>query len=150
MRAFVVYKSPMRLRGLTLLPVVLTAVLVLATGCGGDDAKPTSSPSSSPSLTGPGTDPSANFTTADEFMQALAANTKADLAGAEALVAPKSAAARYLVKAQDGVSAGPLTLTAVSKGTYRLCAGTDCTVISDIVLADGKISSFKVDGKQAR
>lgn len=135
-------------------PISLAAVVLCLSlgvaGCGGDDPKPEGAGTPTPSITGPGTDPSANFTTADEFMQALAANTKADLAGAEALVAPKSAAARYLVKAQDGVSAGPLTLTAVSKGTYRLCAGTDCTVISDIVLADGKISSFKVDGKQTR
>lgn len=136
----------------SLLVVACVAVVSLAAGCGGDDDPKDATPQSTPtaSLTGPGTDASENFTTGDEFARALADNTPESLAKAEDLVAPKSAASRYLEDAADAVDQGPLTLTETGTGRYELCAGSDCTVLSDLVLADGRISSFKVDGKQAR
>lgn len=143
----------MRPRRTALLAVVLAVILTLATSCGGDDeAKSGQTPSASASLTGPGVDPAANFTTADRFIEALAANTAEGMANAKALVAPKSAAARYLATAQGDLVAGSgtATVTEASAGSYRLCAGTTCTEIAGLVLTDGKISSFKVDGKQVR
>ena len=136
----------------SLIVVALVAVLSVAGGCGGDDDPKDAAPQPTPSatLTGPGTDATENFSTGDEFAQALADNTTESLAAAKELVAPKSAASRYLKDAADAVDRGALTLTETRTGRYELCADEDCTVISDLVLADGKISSFKVDGKQAR
>lgn len=133
--------------------VVATAVLVLVGGCGGDDETSADTPATpTTSLTGPGTDLSENLSTGEEFIEALATNTAESLAQAQALTAPKSGAARYVADAQDALTstAKPWTKTVLGEGRYRFCAGPDCTVLTDLVLLDGQVSTFKVDGKQLR
>jgi len=134
--------------------VAAAAALTLIAGCGGDDEPSAAGSSTTPtaSLTGPGTDISENFVTGNDFIDALAANTPESLAGAKSLVAPKSGAARYLTRTAKALAkdAAPLDVTEPNEGRFRLCAGPQCSVLSDLVLSDGKVSSFKVDGKQVR
>ena len=141
------------------LPVLLTALTITLglglAGCGGDDAKAKPKPAET-SVTGPGSDPSENFDAGKQFIDALAENSATSLATAKSLTAPGSAAERYISKTAstlDGApNAGLRTMTELSVGVYRLCAssGQPCIKISGLILANGKISSFKVNGKQMR
>ena len=132
----------------------MTSVVALSAGCGGGDGPKTSTSPGTPqsSLTGPGTDQSENLSTGEKFIQALAANTAESLAEARTLTAPRSGAAKYVADAQAALSGTtqPRTMTELAQGRYRFCAGTDCSVVADLVLLDGRISTFKVDGKQLR
>ena len=142
-----------------LLAVALTGPGLLS-ACGGDDkpnAKPAKSTSSStalPPATGPGTTPSVNFATGTSFFEALASNDPDQLTAVEDLVAPKSDAAEYvaaLIAALTAADPKPaaLTLKSPEEGSYKLCSttGAGCNKIAAVVLTDGKISSFKLDGK---
>lgn len=138
---------------------VATSTLVLllgATACGGDDKEPKADPSPSKVVvTGPGSDPTENFDTADQFVAALAGNTAADLEEARGLAEAKSGASRYLDAVEAGFADGSteaLTVTEKPQGSYQLCpaGGKGCTEITELVLINGKVSTFKVDGKQQR
>lgn len=137
-----------------LLAVPLAVCLTL-TACGGDDDK-TSGPVGSPtsSLTGPGVQPSENYSTGASFFEALASHDPAQLDAAEDLVAPGSAAAGYraaLVASWRAEDPGPAaTLSEDGIGRYKICAADGaCSRISAVLLVSGKVSSFKVDGKPA-
>lgn len=138
-----------------LLPA-LALVLSLGLSACGEDKEPTTTPTPSGTptviVTGPGSDKAENLNTGTVFIEALVANTAESLATARSLTAPKSGAARYVADLQEELPQGakPLTSSEPAAGEYRLCAGEDCIVLTGLVLADGKISSFKVDGKQVR
>lgn len=128
--------------------------MTLAAGCGGNNAPESAGAPAEPvsSLTGPGADLGENLSTGERFIESLAENTASSLAEARALTAPRSGAFRYVAAAQVALAGTtqPWAMTVLGEGRYRFCAGTDCTVITDLVLLDGRISTFKVDGKQLR
>ncbi|MET3963367.1 hypothetical protein ABIE44_003301 [Marmoricola sp. OAE513] len=145
-------------------PAALLAVLALTLGlglsaCGGDDdpkSKAGAKPSSTalPSATGPGTTPSVNFATGQDFFEALASNDPDQLTAVEDLVAPQSDAAGYvraLIASLSSAAEKPaaLELRTPEPGVYRLCSttGAGCSKVTAVVLTDGKVSSFKLDGK---
>jgi hypothetical protein len=133
--------------------LVLTAGLL--TGCGSSTPVAVKTTQPSATITGPGSDPSANLSVANQFLAALAANSAASLASARALVDPGSGAARYLKQAERRLATvpgvGPMKLTKLAEGRARLCTvdGT-CATIDQLVLLAGKVSTFTVDGRQLR
>lgn len=129
--------------------LTITLALTAAAGCG-SSGKPESDKTA-----GPGMSITANKATADDFFRAIAGKDRATLQAALDLVAPKSPARSYLQLVIDGLAAEPATPDSVTadNGTYKLCstsAPSSCHTFGAIVLIDGKVSDFTVDGKKIR
>ena len=80
-----------------------------------------------------------------------------DLAKVEAafdLAAPDSPAQSYLQLVAQGLEAGATADTmTVTNGRYKLCLADSpqtCHTFAAIVLADGRVNDFTIDGKKIR
>ena len=128
----------------------LTITLALvAAGCG-SSGKPESDKTA-----GPGMSITENKATAAGFFQAIASKDPAKLHAAVDLVAPKSPARSYLQLLIDGLPAEPAKPDSVTadNGTYKLCSASapaSCHTFGAVVLVDGKVNDFTVDGKKIR
>lgn len=130
-------------RFLAVLAVVLVASAIA--GCG-NEAKPAAAKNT-------GQDPRQNAATATHFFQAVASNDPDKLTSALELTAPSSPARSYLDLVQHGldVPRPPDTLT-VDGGRYKICKADlpSCHTYAAVVLSDGKVDDFTVDGKRIR
>lgn len=135
--------------------LAVVAVLALsASACGGDDEPEKAKPKpAQTSLTGPGVKPEENFATAEKFFTAIADATPENLEKAAELAAPGSDAARHVQYLKGLAESAPAGGTAEEDGPgrYQMCdpTGTGCITVTDVLLIDGKVSSFKLDGKRA-
>ncbi|MCZ4499351.1 MAG: hypothetical protein JWQ74_1904 [Marmoricola sp.] len=122
-------------------------------GCATDES-PAAAPTTSaaPTL---GTDPTQNISTAHDYFAALATNDVDELAKAVDLSASGSVAARYATYKLDaaqaledtGEAADPDLLNESAPGEYSICVDSStCIAYREIVLSDGKVSSFSVAG----
>lgn len=131
-------------RSLAALALTVTAVAGLS-GCG-DSGTP-----ETPKNTA-GLNPAGNTATATLFFDAVASNDPVKVEAAYTLAAPKSRALSYLQLVRSGLTAAgtPDTVTE-DNGRYTLCRAaqpTSCRTFAAIVLADGKVNDFTVDGKR--
>jgi hypothetical protein len=136
-------------RSLAALAIALTVVVALA-GCG-DSGK--SGAPGTPKNTA-GMDPTKNAATATQFFEAVASNDPAKVEAAYELAAPNSPALGYLKLLHDGLEqSGAASTVTVKNGRYQLCladAPKTCHTFSAVVLSDGKVNDFTVDGKKIR
>lgn len=123
-------------------------IAVVLTGCGDSGQAPATK------AAGPGMSPTENAHTATRFFTAVASNDPAAVEAAYGLAAPGSPALSYLKLLHDGLgqTATPAAVT-VNNGRYRVCSATTppaCHTFAAIVLSDGKVNDFTVDGKKIR
>ena len=131
-----------------------SAALVVSTlaGCGGSDEP---SKNAESSTLRPGSDPAENASVAQRYFEAVVSNDADVQSDALEFAAPESPAATYLTHlantatayAGAGEERKPDQLTEVAGG-YRACltGDGDCVKYSALVLSDGKLNSFTVDG----
>ena len=94
-----------------------------------------------------------NVATTTKFFRAIASNDPAQLNTALDLVAPGSPALSYVRLFQEGLTPGPANTLTVNNGRYKICqveAPKTCHTYGAIVLADGKVNDFTIDGKKIR
>jgi hypothetical protein len=101
-----------------------------------------------------GTDPQKNASAATQFFRAVASNDPDQVAAAYGLAAPLSPAMSYLQLLHEGLTqTGIADTVSVNNGRYKVCrAGSPkiCHTYSAIVLSDGKVNDFTIDGKKIR
>ena len=140
-----------RPRPALLLNLLLAAVAVLSLAACGDEG-PTTGPKVPRNTAG--TNVQENLATATQYFTAVASNDPAHLEAAYGLAAPGSPALSYLKLVHDGLTrAGTADQVTVDQGRYRICrsdAPTRCRTYSQVVLTDGKVNDFTVDGKRIR
>jgi len=127
--------------------LTITLALSALAGCG-DSGDPEADKTD-----GPGMSVTENVATTTEFFRAIASNDPAKVTAALDLVAPGSPALSYVRLFQEGLAAGPANTLTVNNGRYKICladAPTSCHTYAAIVLADGKVNDFTIDGKKIR
>lgn len=128
--------------------MTLLAAVVLA-GCGEDDKPAPAAPRNTA-----GMDPQKNAATATRFFTAVASNDPAQVEAAYDLAAPASPALSYLEMLHDGLDeTGEAATMTVNNGRYKLCLAAmpnSCHTFAGIVLSDGKVLDFTIDGKRIR
>lgn len=134
-----------------LLNVLVAAVAVTSlAGCG--DESTTAEPKVPRNTAG--TNVGENVATATQYFAAVASNDPAHVEAAYGLAAPASPALSYLKLVHDGLSGtGAADQVTVVKGRYRICKAASprsCHTYSQVVLTDGKINDFTIDGKKIR
>jgi len=126
--------------------VTLTSAVLLA-GCG--DADEPAAPKNTA-----GMNPAQNASTATRYFQAVASNDPARIRAAAGQAAPGSPALSYLELVGSGLTGtGPADTVTEHDGRYRICrvgSPKTCHTYSAIVLVDGKVNDFTVDGKKIR
>jgi predicted small lipoprotein YifL len=128
--------------------LTIALALTALAGCG------ESGKSEADKTAGPGMNPTENASTASHYFRAVASNDPAQLTEAFALAAPESPALSYLHLVQEGLDATgtPDTVTE-NNGRFKICladAPQTCHSYAAIVLTDGKINDFTIDGKKIR
>jgi hypothetical protein len=140
---------PSQHRRLLAVPAALLLALALA-GCGGEK----DSANDTPSTVLPGSDPSQNADVGLRYFTAVASNDPETIGDAFDLAAPGSQALKYLGDVRSDANSGatmPAGTLAKTDAGYRVCVKPgSCHKYGGIILADGKVSTFTVDGKQLK
>ncbi|MFL6024535.1 MAG: hypothetical protein ACJ72O_14450 [Marmoricola sp.] len=101
-----------------------------------------------------GMDPKANAATVTKFFDAVASNDPVKVEAAYALAAPGSPALSYLTLLRGGLQQpGQASRVTADNGHYLVCLAsmpTSCHTFAAVVLTDGKVNDFTVDGKKIR